>query len=298
VTNIAIFTERYTISRSPELTALSNFRLAAFEMGHQLDFLFRNDLQLLSNYDAILIRALTDPMNLTYVVSRLSEMREKRVLDDPRSIMICCDKVNMYQHLKVAGIPFPETIFIDADEISSDNGREIFEHLGVPVVLKAPESSFSAKVERTSDPEEFVKIGKRFLRRTDRIMAQQYIPSEFDWRVVTLAGKPLAVVKYVMPRGGWRIYDRREDGKSTICTVETPPIAEVSDEIISLALSASRAIGNGLYGVDIKEVGGELYVIEVNDNPNIDAGFEDVTNPDIYSSVIRYLVGDDFDGII
>ena len=294
---IAVFTERYTISRSPELTALSNFRLAAFEMGHQLDFLFRNDIQLFGSYDAVFIRALTDPLNVTYVVSRLTEMRGKRVLDDSRSIRICCDKVNMYQHLKVADVPFPETIFLNADEINEDNARELFESLGVPLVLKAPESSFSAKVDKVSGPQDFVKVGKRFLRRTDRIMAQQYIPSEFDWRIVTLAGKALAVVKYVMPKGGWRIYDRREDGKTAVCTVQVPPRDEVEDELIDLAIMTSRAIGSGLYGVDIKEVNGEYYVIEVNDNPNIDAGFEDVANPRIYSSIIRYLVGDDFEGI-
>ena len=34
-------------------------------------------------------------------------------------------------------------------------------------------------------------------------------------------------------------------------------------------------IGRGLYGVDIKEVEDRCYMIEVNDNPNIDAGNED-----------------------
>ncbi|NYT11143.1 MAG: RimK family alpha-L-glutamate ligase [Methanomassiliicoccales archaeon] len=294
---IAIFTERYTISRSPELTSLSNFRLAAFQMGHQLDFVFRNDIQLLENYDAVFIRALTDPMNVTYVVSRMAEMKGKRVLDDSESIRICCDKVYMYKRLMRDNVSLPDTVFLDSDEVIEENAHELFETLGVPLVLKAPESSFSAKVEKVSDPQEFVRIGKRFLRRTDRIIAQQFIPSDFDWRVVTLAGKALAVVKYVMPKNGWRIYDRREDGKTSVCTVQCPPMSEVSKGLIDVALSASRAVGNGLYGVDIKEVNGEFFVIEVNDNPNIDAGFEDEANPEIYSSIVKYLVGEDFEGI-
>jgi hypothetical protein len=40
-------------------------------------------------------------------------------------------------------------------------------------------------------------------------------------------------------------------------------------------LKASQTIGNGLYGVDVKEKDGKGYVIEVNDNPNIDRGIED-----------------------
>jgi glutathione synthase/RimK-type ligase-like ATP-grasp enzyme len=297
VAKIAIFTERYTISRSPELTALSNFRLAAFQLGHQLDFVFRNDIQLLDNYDSVFIRALTDPMNVTYVVSRMAEMKGKRVLDDSESIRICCDKVHMYQCLTKYRVPIPETVFLDADEVLEQNASELFESLGLPIVLKAPESSFSAKVEKVSGSQDFVKIGKRFLRRTDRIIAQQFMPSEFDWRVVTLDQKVLAIVKYVIPKNGWKIYDRREDGRTAVCTVHSPSQEEVSDGLIEVALDASRAIGKGLYGVDIKEVDGDFYVIEVNDNPNIDAGFEDAANPEIYTSIVKYLVGEDFEGI-
>ena len=35
-------------------------------------------------------------------------------------------------------------------------------------------------------------------------------------------------------------------------------------------------IGNGLYGVDLKQSGNKIHVIEVNDNPNVDAGVEDI----------------------
>ena len=37
----------------------------------------------------------------------------------------------------------------------------------------------------------------------------------------------------------------------------------------------SDTIGDSLYGVDVKEKDGKGYVIEVNDNPNIDRGVED-----------------------
>ena len=41
------------------------------------------------------------------------------------------------------------------------------------------------------------------------------------------------------------------------------------------ALRAANLIGDGLYGVDIKQRGNKAYVIEINDNPNIDLGIED-----------------------
>ena len=56
-----------------------------------------------------------------------------------------------------------------------------------------------------------------------------------------------------------------------------------------VALKACRVVGKGLYGVDIKEVNGEFMVVEVNDNPSIYAGYEDLREKDIYSKIIDYL---------
>ncbi len=83
---LAIFTERYTIRSSVELTALTNFRLAAFELGHELDFLFKSELKYLKNYDGVFIRALTDPLNTSYVVARAAQLLGLRVLDHPESM--------------------------------------------------------------------------------------------------------------------------------------------------------------------------------------------------------------------
>ena len=46
-------------------------------------------------------------------------------------------------------------------------------------------------------------------------------------------------------------------------------------QVLRTAIKAANLIGDGLYGVDLKQVGDKIYVIEVNDNPNIDAGVED-----------------------
>lgn len=288
---IAIFTERYTIRSSVELAALTNYRMAAFELGHQLDFLFRHELKYLSNYEAVFIRALTDPLNTSYVVARLAQMNGQRVIDDPESIRICCDKVNMYKRLQNHHVPVFSTLFLNQNEVSKENAREIFETLGIPLVLKAPNSSFSHYVEKVNSPEEFVKIGKKFLRRADRLIVQQYIPSEYDWRFITLDNKILAVVKYIFAQNTWRTMDRSEDGQ--YAKVAGVDIDKVDPALLEIALQATKAIGKSLYGVDIKEVDGEYYVIEVNDNPNIDAGSEDQASPDIYRNIVRYLAGED-----
>ncbi|NWG10154.1 hypothetical protein HXY33_00115 [Candidatus Bathyarchaeota archaeon] len=49
-------------------------------------------------------------------------------------------------------------------------------------------------------------------------------------------------------------------------------------------------VGHGLYGVDLKEVNGDYVVVEVNDNPSIYAGQEDLRDWDLYRKIIAYLV--------
>lgn len=284
---LAVFTERYTIRSSVELTALTNFRMAAFELGHELDFVFKNELKYLSQYDAVLIRALTDPLNTAYVVARMVEMMGKRVLDTSEAIRVCCDKVNMYRRLQQHGVPMPETRFLDQKSVTEATAAELFETMGTPLVLKAPNSSFSAYVDKVVTPQQFVQVGKRFLRRSDRIVVQRFLPSTFDWRVITLHGRVLAVVEYRFATDRWKVMQRGGEGEAAV--VRAVPREQAPPELLRVALAASAAISDSLHGVDLKEVDGGYQVIEVNDNPTIAATEEDQANPEIYTEVISYL---------
>ena len=77
-----------------------------------------------------------------------------------------------------------------------------------------------------------------------------------------------------MAEDHWQIIHHMTNGDMDEGYFDTLPVEEVPPEVIKLALKASNSIGDGLYGVDIKQVGNNFYVIEVNDNPNIDAGVE------------------------
>jgi glutathione synthase/RimK-type ligase-like ATP-grasp enzyme len=53
----------------------------------------------------------------------------------------------------------------------------------------------------------------------------------------------------------------------------------------------SNLIGDSLYGVDIKERDKKAYVIEVNDNPNIDVNVEDaISGMDLYYNIMYEFV--------
>jgi glutathione synthase/RimK-type ligase-like ATP-grasp enzyme len=289
--DIACFVERYTVSRAEELTALVNFKLAAHQLGHQLEYVFRKDLAKIPTYDALFIRSLTDPLNAAYVAARMAELHGMKVIDDPDSIIICCDKINMYMHLMRAGVRIPDTRFIGKSELDKDAMAQLFEELGAPLILKAPHTSFSMHVDKVESVSAFEEVAKKYFRRADEIVVQRFVPSRFDWRVTTLNGEVLFVCKYVMPGNSWKI-QRNDNGHIIWAKIEAVDPSTVDPRLLETGLRAANAIGKGLYGVDIKEIDGKYVVIEVNDNPNIDAGGEDACSPEVYDRIIRYLAGE------
>jgi glutathione synthase/RimK-type ligase-like ATP-grasp enzyme len=286
---LAIFIERYTIHRSAEFEALLRFRAAAEELGHHADILFRRELKKIPNYDAVFIRALTDPMNSSFVAARMAELHGKPVIDDSRSIIVCCDKIHMYRRLAAARVPVPRTEFCGRGDVDARRAAALFDELGPRLILKAPNSSFSQHVEMASTPGEFTKVGERFLRRADRIVVQEFVESEFDWRVGVLGGEPIFACRYVIPEETFKIL-AIVDGKTRVCGVEAVPLPEAPAHIVGAAVAAANAIGDGLYGVDLKDVDGRAVVIEVNDNPTINADEEDRCAPDVYSKIVRRLL--------
>lgn len=291
MSRLGIFVNRQTLSSSEQLTAVIKCRDAAESMGHTAEFIFPVDINRIPKLDALFIRANTDPMNATYVASRIASLYGIPVIDDPASIQICSDKINMYLHLMKNKLPIPRTVFPSKREIVPEYARALFERLGTPLVLKEPSTSFSARVEKASNVQEFMRIAKRFLRLSDWIVVQEYVPSSFDWRIGVLNGEFLYACRYVIPAQTFKI-QASVNGHLVYCGVESVPPDEVPAEIIDLAIEAGNAIGKGLYGVDIKESNGRLYVIEVNDNPSLDGG-EDVCYPDVYRRIISYLINGD-----
>jgi glutathione synthase/RimK-type ligase-like ATP-grasp enzyme len=123
--NIGVFIERYTITRSEEMGAIMRLGHVAERLGHRVDVLFRPDMYKIPSYDALFIRSLTDPLNFAFVASRMAEMHGLRVIDDPDSIIICCDKVNMYRHLQFREVPMPDTEFLGQGEVTLDRGQQV-----------------------------------------------------------------------------------------------------------------------------------------------------------------------------
>lgn len=287
---IACFVEKYNFSDQGEAEALEIFRNTAHRMGHEFNFMFREGIHEIPKYDAVFIRATTDPLFTAYVVSKTAQELGIKVVDDPESIQICGNKVHLYDLFKKHGVPHIPTLFLTKEEMHHRRLQEIFRTFGKPVVVKAPYTSFSRYVEKVACETSFRDVAKRFFRKSDVLAVQTFMPTAFDWRVGVLNREVLYVCKYMMPKGRWK-HGAKQRGKPTFVWGRTFALKRESipPRLKEVALKACDVIGNGLYGVDVKEHNDNYVVVEVNDNPSIYSGYEDYRNKDLYGKIIQYL---------
>ncbi len=287
---IACFVEKYNFSDHREEEALPNFKHAAEEEDHEFHFLFREDINDIPKYNAVFIRATTDPLYTSYIVSKTAWELGLKVIDDPESIKICANKIHQYALFEKYNVPFIPTVFLNKDELHHKKLADIFDVLGKPVVIKAPYTSFSRYVEKAACETSFRDIAKRYFKKSDTIAIQKFTPTQFDWRIGVLNDQVLYACKYMIPTGKWK-HGAKLRGKPTVIWGRTVTMKKQNTplKLRETALKACRVVGKGLYGVDIKEVDGEFVVVEVNDNPSIYAGYEDLRDKDLYAKIIDYL---------
>ncbi|MFA7172553.1 MAG: GNAT family N-acetyltransferase [Kiritimatiellia bacterium] len=265
--------------------ALEKFRKAAEKVGFFVEFITKQDHRRLCEFDALFIRETTAIESHTYAMARHAYTEGLVVIDDPWSILLCSNKVYLQERLANAGVSQPKGLLLTKRICTP----AYLASLPYPLVLKLPESSFSQGVFRANNLEEIQARLKEMFSESALVIAQEFMVSDYDWRIGVLDHKPLFACKYFMAQGHWQIYNWQsvvEDDITGRC--ETLPVSEVPAYIIKAAIKATTLIGNGLYGVDLKEINGKAYVIEVNDNPNIDDGIEDlVLGDELYNRVMQ-----------
>lgn len=267
--------------------ALEKFAEVAASMDVYVDLITKEDYSRIAEYDALFIRETTAVNHHTYKFSRRASAEGLVVIDDPESIMRCTNKVYLAEILNKAKLPTPPTLIIHRQ-----NRDQVFSELGLPCVLKKPDSAFSQGVVKVSTEEELKETLEELLSSSDLVIGQKFIPTDYDWRIGIIDRKPLYACKYFMAKNHWQIYNWKEgeDGEQT-GLVETMPVESVPENVVAIALKAANLIGDGLYGVDMKESNGSVYVIEVNDNPSIDHGFEDqVLQDSLYRTIIQSII--------
>lgn len=280
-----LFDEHDPYSPTDEGT-LKRFERAAERHNALFEAIGREDLSRLAEYDALFIRTVTAIDHYAFTFSQVAESLDIPVIDDPRSIMRCSNKVYLHELFEKHAIPTPHTEIISRTTPPAEVSA-----LGFPMILKLPDGTFSHAVKKATSLEEFESLSREMFRRSPLLIAQAFTPTAFDWRIGVLNGAMLFAAKYHMVKDHWQIVGRSKTGTTRYGKVEAVPLSEVPADVSRLALDAASLIGDGLYGVDIKETPTGPVVIEVNDNPNIMEGDEDAVERDrLYDAIITTLL--------
>jgi len=266
--------------------AIKKFIKAGTSLDLGVELIQKEDYSRLAEFDALFIRETSNVNHYTYNFARAAAAEGLVVIDDPESILKCTNKVFLAELLQRHKISIPKTMIAHRD-----NMTQVVATLGLPCILKQPDSSFSQGVMKVASEEELLKQMKRLLLHSEMIIAQQFLPTDFDWRIGVLDKKPLYACRYFMAKGHWQIIDYGKTGRMREGNADAIPIADVPESVLNTALKAANLIGDGLYGVDVKQIGKKIYVIEVNDNPNIDAGMEDqILKDGLYKKIMHSFI--------
>lgn len=251
--------------------SLTSFIQAGRQLGIEVEVIGPRDFGRIAEFDALFIRETTNVNHHTYRFAKKAESEGLVVMDDPTSILRCTNKIYLADLLKRNKVPAPDSRLLTED-------RDPVEQLGdmsYPVVVKIPDGSFSRGMFKAKNAAELREKSVELFKSSTVLLAQEFVYTDYDWRVGMLNGKPIYAARYFMSKGHWQIYKHGSGGKVTSGGADTFLVEDVPPEVLNVATRAAGLIGNGLYGVDLKQVGDRVLVIEVNDNPSVDHGYED-----------------------
>ncbi len=258
----------------------------ARKRGLRVERIGTDDLERLGQHDALWIRVLTGVDQPAWRFATRAEALGMPVIDHPTAIVRCSNKVFVHELLDRAGVATPPTVIFGSEA----SWEGLHGALGAPVVVKVPDGSFSTGVFKLADAADFAARVPALLERSPLLVAQAWLPTAFDWRIGVLDGRVLYAARYHMVSGHWQI--RALQGKSVrFGRVEAVPREAAPAAVKRLAVAAARLMGDGLFGVDLKETASGPVVIEVNDNPNLDLGYEDAADGDqVYEALVDWFL--------
>ncbi|MDI1276056.1 RimK family protein [Methylobacter sp.] len=252
--------------------ALKKFIKIGRELGIEIELITQQHYVRLPEFDGLFIRETTNIDHHTYRFAKKAEAEGLVVIDDPTSMLRCTNKVYLADLFRTHKVPTPKTWLLHKGNAAHLDRVEA--EAGFPMVVKIPDGSFSRGIVKVNDRKELELKVEELFQKSALLLAQEFLYTDFDWRIGIFNNKALYACRYYMVKNHWQIY-RHGSSKIDTGSFATLPTFEVPKAVLDAALKATQPIGNGLYGVDVKEKDGKGYVIEVNDNPNIDSGVED-----------------------
>ncbi|MBV9889454.1 MAG: RimK-like ATPgrasp N-terminal domain-containing protein, partial [Rhizobacter sp.] len=154
---VAILRDPAEEHRPSNEQALRKFVEVAPSVGLVAEVIGPDALERLGEFDGLLIRAGTDVAGYTYEFARRAESLGMPVVDDPDSILKCTNKVYLRELMSRHGIPEPKTMVVHRENLD-----QVIPTLGLPCVLKLPDSGFGLDVLKIESEDQLESKAAKF----------------------------------------------------------------------------------------------------------------------------------------
>lgn len=196
-----------------------------------------------------------------YLAERL-ENNNVRLFNSKRAVMLCDNKVLMYQALAQAGIKIPKTFIAPKtfEGLGYTNDlflKQVAEEIGYPMVIKEAYGSFGEQVYLANDEEEAQNIISSIGYKD--FLLQEYIASSKgrDIRINIVGDKAIVSM----------LRENKDDFRSNISSGGTGQMFHPERNYVDLAIKASKALGLDFSGVDVMFGKSGPVICEINSNP-------------------------------
>lgn len=232
----------------------------------------------LLDYDAAIPRIGASVTYYGTTVVRQMETMGVFTLNPSAAILKSRDKLRSLQLLGEQGIGLPRTIFTHRNDYP---GEEIELLGGAPVVLKLTEGTHGVGVMLLENDNTAEAVMEAFGGVESHIILQEYIKEARgeDVRCLVVGN---TVVAAMLRKG------KEGDFRSNLHQGGRAELVKISDEEVSTALSAARAMGLEMCGVDLLRSKRGPIVMEVNSSPGL-KGIEKATGIDVAGKVIEHI---------
>ena len=206
------------------------------------------------------------------------------VVNSRQCISICADKYRTYLKLADYSINQPKTALIT----DAEKSKEAFEKLNTkyPIILKTLRGSKGVGVLFVESEKGLDSLCQVLYKQDEDadLLLQEFIPNDYDVRVLVLGGKVLANMKRPVIEGDFR---------SNVSQGSEPIKIDLTEVEITECLKAAKAVGGLWTAVDfIPSKNREKeppHILEVNSSPGTE-GIEKASGQNISKEVIEFFM--------
>lgn len=206
-----------------------------------------------------------------YVSATIAQYLQNRNLDYiDRAVIQCPDPAKLYQYIVMTdnSINVPKTIFMMPTRMALAYEKIVAE-LGIPFILKDNKGHKGQNNYTVNTKLEFDRIIRQSSDLGVWLIAQKYIPNDYDYRLMVFGGQVALVIKRTRTPDTTHLNNLAQGGRAEIVDPEKLP-----SFLINSALAATRLLKLQMAGVDIiQDKQTKLwYCLEVNQSPQLYTG--------------------------